>query len=661
MAVDLGSMKVLLQAQDNVSGKLNTVKGNVGGLSGAISKMGLASTLSFAALAYAAFKAFKTVISWAMEFETELANVATMLDKSTMHYMPQYENQLMQLARKYGESTKTLSKGLYDVLSASIGVAEAMEVVEVSAIAAKAGLTDTGVAADAITTVMNSYARSSFEAMQVSDMLFGIVKKGKTTFAELAPAIGASASLAAMAGIEFQELGAMISTLTRAGIDTNSAMTALNGVIRAFLKPTDDAKELAKEFGIEMNTAEIRGMGLLHTMRLLKGATEEQLATLFPNIRGLKGISAALENLDGAYEDYMFILNSAGLSNEALGLQTDTLSFQLKQLYQTIKTGTVEALGPDIESTKEMAKQMNSLLGNTNALMEKDIEYQTAIDGINQLQEEYGETLDSQIVRVDEYRDTMEDITEAINEQKSALKELDAELKGYLDVAKLEGYEETTKNILDYNDKITAQRKLLNKLKIEGKEHTSFYKLQREELDKLNTLKERENLKLEEGRNFIAQKTAAMKKDLKTEADAEMSQTALSDAIVTATANKLKYQKMIDETMALQKEERKSFEEDVIAPLDTIRDKIEELVKKVHIIKLKIQTEGEIPGADGKPSILSNLFDIFKGLTSQVPGAGMLSGVSGASNLYQTITINTDKVTESPDDIAASYGRMGIK
>ena len=53
MAVDLGSMRVVLQAKDTMSPTLNKAKTNVGGFSKAIQKMGIASKLGFAAVAYA--------------------------------------------------------------------------------------------------------------------------------------------------------------------------------------------------------------------------------------------------------------------------------------------------------------------------------------------------------------------------------------------------------------------------------------------------------------------------------------------------------------------------------------------------------------------------------------------------------------------------------
>ena len=280
----------------------------------------------------AATAAFALTVKSAIKFEKELAQVSTMLDESAMSIMPKYKKELLAMSAAFGEGTDTLSKGLYDILSASIAPEKALGVLAEAAKAATAGITDTGVAADAITTILNSYGMSAEQAGDVSDKLFAIVKRGKTTFAELAPAIGKVAATAAKTGLSFVELGASIATITRAGIRTDEAMTAVNGVMIAFLKPTDEAKEAAKKFGVALETNTLRTEGLIGVMNKLKDATAEQLAQMFPNIRGLKGIISAMGDLEGYTEDYNLMLDSAGLTQGAFAKQSATLGFKIEQL-----------------------------------------------------------------------------------------------------------------------------------------------------------------------------------------------------------------------------------------------------------------------------------------------------------------------------------------
>ncbi len=315
--------------------------------------------------------AFALTVRSAISFQRELAQVSTMLDKSAMKIMPQYKSELLKMSVAFGEATDTLSRGLYDILSASIPPAKALDVLEVAARAATAGITDTGVAADAITTILNSYGMEAEDAGEVSDILFATVKRGKTTFAELAPAIGKSAAMASTAGLSFEDLGATIATLTRAGIRTDEAMTSINGVLRAFLKPTDEAKEAAKGFGLELSTTTLKTIGMTGVMDKLKDATAEQLASIFPNIRGLKGMAAALGDTEGYAEDYALMLNSAGLTQEAFTKQSATLGFKIDQLKKSFNVVAITVGDVLIPVVQKIVEHIMNLVLKMKEWMDK--------------------------------------------------------------------------------------------------------------------------------------------------------------------------------------------------------------------------------------------------------------------------------------------------
>jgi len=315
--------------------------------------------------------AFALTVRSAISFQKELAQVSTMLDDSAMKIMPQYKSELLKMSVAFGESTDTLSRGLYDILSASIPPTQALEVLAVAAKAAVAGITDTGVASDAVTTILNSYGFSADMAGEVSDKLFAIVKRGKLTFNELAPAIGKTASMAAKTGLSFDELGAMIATLTRAGIRTDEAMTSINGVLRAFLKPSNEAKEAAKGFGLEMNTTTLRTIGLKGAMDKLRNATAEQLAQIFPNIRGLKGLIAALGDVEGYTKDYELMLNSAGLTQEAFTKQSATLGFKIDQLKKSFNVVAITVGDVLIPVVQKIVEHIMNLVLKMKEWMDK--------------------------------------------------------------------------------------------------------------------------------------------------------------------------------------------------------------------------------------------------------------------------------------------------
>jgi len=325
-----------LQAQlASAQKKIKAFSENIGKIGSQFLKVGAAISAPFAIGA----KEFS-------QFETQIANISTLGDfpKETLK---NFEAGLQNMAIKFGESTETLSKGLYDIISASVPAADALDVLEVAAKASTAGLTDTGVAADAITTILNSYGKSATEAADVSDLLFTIVKRGKTTFGELAPAIGNVASIAASGGVGLDELGASLATLTRSGVKTDAAVTAVTAIITAFLSPTAEAASYAEELGFSMNTATLQSEGLIGVFKKISGLPADAISKLFPNVRALKGVLPALNNVDGFIADLDAMKNRAGTTETAFSKLAVTLDQALRAVVQS---GTVafQKLGANI-------------------------------------------------------------------------------------------------------------------------------------------------------------------------------------------------------------------------------------------------------------------------------------------------------------------------
>ena len=312
----------------------------------------VATGLISLAVAYKGLRFAQSAVKEIVAFEMELANVSTMLDEQTMAYLPGYETELTKLAIKYGQSTATLSKGLYDILSASIKASDALDFLEVSARTAIGGFVSTAIAVDALTTIINAYGLNAADAARISDILSATVKRGKITFEELAGTIGHVVSIAAAAGLSFEQASAAIATMTRSGIDANMAMTALKGIITGFMKPTDEAAKLAKDkFGLALNTATLRTIELTGALELLKNATAEEIAIIFPNVRALLGVASARKSLTALINDYKGILETTGLSEINYQKAAATTAQQLRinaEIWKSIKRDLGKGLLPEV-------------------------------------------------------------------------------------------------------------------------------------------------------------------------------------------------------------------------------------------------------------------------------------------------------------------------
>ncbi|KKN45141.1 hypothetical protein LCGC14_0685940 [marine sediment metagenome] len=280
--------------------------------------------------------AFTGAIFAATKFEQQMANVSTMLTETTMPAMKGFEKGIKRLAVQFGQSTQTLSKGLYDILSASIAARDGLGVLETASRAAIAGMTDTASAVDVITTVLNSYQLTARDATKVSDALFATVKAGKLTFADLARFLGMVAAPAAASGASMEGLFASIATLTRAGVRPRIAMTGMRQALMAFAKSTPDAIKAADAFGLSLSTNTLKTIGLVGVLEKLQGASTEQVAAMFSSVEAYNAIITLLGDMEGFVGDLDGQMKAAGSTMKAFNKMSNTMSFWLSRLKQQV-------------------------------------------------------------------------------------------------------------------------------------------------------------------------------------------------------------------------------------------------------------------------------------------------------------------------------------
>ena len=307
-------------------------------------------------------------------FEQQMANVSTMLDEPAAH-MDTFRKSVQAMSVEFGQSTETLSAGLYDILSASVPAEKALDTLSVSAKAAKAGMSETGVAADAITTMLNAYGLEAEHAADISDWLFTIVKRGKTNFGELAPSIGNVATIASTAGVSLEELGGTIATLTKNGVKTENAITAVNAIISSFLKPTDEGAQYAKTLGFELNSTTLASEGLLGVFERLNQLPPDAISKLFPNIRALKGVLPALQNVEGFADDIAAMGNRTGSTEEAFKKMSATMSAAFDSAKQS-------ALGVMAVIGESMSPVLSNLFGQFTAMAQSTMGWVGANQGL---------------------------------------------------------------------------------------------------------------------------------------------------------------------------------------------------------------------------------------------------------------------------------------
>lgn len=278
----------------------------------------------------------------AASFEAQMAKVATMLGKQTMHYIPRFGRAVKDLAIKFGEATVSITGGLYSILSASISAGKAIKFLRVSMMAAKGGFTDTATAAYVLTGVMNAYGYAAAQVMKVSDILFTIQKKGQTSFVEFAPVLGRVTSIAAAMGVKLEEVAAALATLTRSGISTAESITFLRGLIVSLSGRSKESIKIAKQYGIELSVEALQAKGLTGMLKDLSKISDDVLKDIVKETEARTGLIILIGKLTEYEEDLDDVMHSAGETAKAQAKVTATLSEKFKSLWESIKMLAVD-------------------------------------------------------------------------------------------------------------------------------------------------------------------------------------------------------------------------------------------------------------------------------------------------------------------------------
>ena len=321
------------------------------------------------------------------KFSKELGFIATQLDEPGK-YLESYKRDLRKFSIEFGDSTESLSRGLYDILSSGFEAEYAMRMLRIAAISAKGGMTDTATSIKALIGILNSYGYSAEYAESVSDSLFQTVKFGVMTYEDLASHIGLVSASAAQMGVTLDELGATLAVITLSGVETSTAIVGLQNVLKAFSAPTGEGQEFAKtlrEAGldIELSVSAIKKSGFLNIMQKIGKLPPEAIARLFTNIRSQRAMFALRANLDRIYELYDKFENKTGATrrafeetNKMFGAFTDRLKqagiLMLSVIGETLSdrlTKLSEKILDIASGFSEWIKRHETLVGNIPRLI----------------------------------------------------------------------------------------------------------------------------------------------------------------------------------------------------------------------------------------------------------------------------------------------------
>lgn len=339
-------------------------------ISGLSDKMALLSAPILAA-ATAGFKLHS-------DFANGIAKISTLVD-TTVVSMQKISNEIRDVSDETGAGVADLSESVYQAISAGVDAAHAVSFVKDMTIAAKAGFTDTTTAVNGVTTVLNAYGKSAEEASAITDQMLLAQNFGKTSFGEMAEAMGNVIPIAAQLNVSTQELFGSIAVLTKNGIRTSEAITGLKAAYSNILKPSSEAEKLSQSLGIEFNAAHLKSVGWVKFLDEVKRATggdAQQMAQLFGSVEALNSVLVLTGKGAGDFDKVMDqMAQSAGMTREAYEKML-TPSEQMQLAMNQLKNAGMDlavAFTPYFKAmsmrVKELAAWFRSLTPEQKALI----------------------------------------------------------------------------------------------------------------------------------------------------------------------------------------------------------------------------------------------------------------------------------------------------
>jgi TP901 family phage tail tape measure protein len=262
--------------------------------------------------------------------------------------LERYKQQVLDMAPALGKAPQELAEALYFITSSGFEGAAAMRVLEASAKASAAGLGDTAVVADAVTSAVNAYGEKVLSASRATDILLAAVREGKAEPEELAASIGQVIPAASQMGVGFDQVAAALASMTLTGQSASEAAVALNQVFTNALKPTKQGADTLAEVGLSYKALResLAKDGLLDTLGMLNERFDgnvEAMARVFGNVRSLRAVfaltGAAADKTSGIFAE---LAENGNDTNKAFAEMAQTDGFKLQQAWAELQATAIE-------------------------------------------------------------------------------------------------------------------------------------------------------------------------------------------------------------------------------------------------------------------------------------------------------------------------------
>jgi TP901 family phage tail tape measure protein len=226
----------------------------------------------------------------ATEFQTKVAQIFTI---SNGFSQGNISAEVRKISDAFNIPLVDSANALYQTFSNQVGnTAESLHFFSEAAKFSKGSVSTMKDSVDLLSGAMNSFQLNADQTGNVAGKFFKAIELGRLTATDLANTFGRVGPKAAELGISLEQVLAGLATITQAGVRPSEAITQLQGVMQAFLKPTKAMQEALERLGFSSANQVFASHNLAEAIQLVRSTTDgtqEAFNKLFPNIRGVNG------------------------------------------------------------------------------------------------------------------------------------------------------------------------------------------------------------------------------------------------------------------------------------------------------------------------------------------------------------------------------------
>lgn len=458
------TIKLIFAGEDDVSRTINSVGKGLDTLSGNV----MTATQPLAdltdkiikidtVLAAMAAGSLYLVTKQAGEFGDSFNEIATLID-APADRLDQFRSDIINYSRDSMASLESITGATYQIISATGDWENSLKTLTAAERLNVAGKGELDATTKLLVTSLNAYGQGADAASDYSDILFTTVRVGVTNLSELSSSLGTITGLASSAGVPFDDLSAAVGALTGTVGNTSLAVTQMNGILTAVIKPSQQASETAKALGISFDQQTLAAMGLEKFLQMVYSATEgnsEIMARLFGRVEGLNGALILGADTSGKFAAALQGMEDrAGAVDIAYKKMADNFNLINQNLVNNIRATLIEVGTPLLDEWGGLVDSLGKLFDGVSIGLK---------DGAFDPLVEYVETISSELARNFDY--IAEALPEALEgiDWSGFLDSLDdlvdvgqqvfRELFGGLDLTKPEDLEKAIQKVIDAFEK----------------------------------------------------------------------------------------------------------------------------------------------------------------------------------------------------------------